>query len=175
MTTISWNLKLRNPIHNNPTPQDTIQSLINPLIHSIYLKIHHNAPIYSQVTRMVSPRQAFQVQSVGIFILYACYIVHPDHHKNNWRVQIMKIYMSFSPVLLLLLDKNTVLHTLVLTYGSAVWRPRVRYNVSRTDFIKLQELACLATTGTMMTAPRAAMEVLLGLLHLHVKTGARPR
>jgi hypothetical protein len=49
----------------------------------------------------------------------------------------------------------------------------VRY-VSRTEFIKLQKLACLAITGVMMTAPTAAMEVPLGLLHLHVMLGARP-
>jgi len=32
------------PVHNSPTPQDTIQNLINPVINNIYLKIQHNAP-----------------------------------------------------------------------------------------------------------------------------------
>jgi hypothetical protein len=68
-TNISWNLKLRDPVHKSPTPQDTIQSPINPFIHNIYLKIHHNAPIYSQVSQVLSPHQAFQAQCVGIFYL----------------------------------------------------------------------------------------------------------
>lgn len=81
--------------------------------------------------------------------------------------------MQFSRVLPLLLDKNIVLHSLILTYSSAVWWPVVIY-VSRTEFIKLQKLACPAIPGVLMTAPAAAMEVLLGL-HLHVMPGARPR
>jgi len=56
---------------------------------------------------------------------------------------------------------------------SAIWWPRVRY-ISQTEFIKLQKLACLAITGVMMTAPTAAMEVPLGLLHLHVMPGVGP-
>jgi hypothetical protein len=56
----------------------------------------------------------------------------------------------------------------VLTYGSTVWWPRVRYNVSRTELSDLQRLACLATTGAMKMTPTAAMEALLGLLLLHV-------
>jgi hypothetical protein len=51
----------------------------------------------------------------------------------------------------------------VLNYGSMVWWPRVRYNVSRTELSKLQKQVCLAITGTMKTTPTAAMEVLLGL------------
>ena len=81
--------------------------------------------------------------------------------------------MQFSPVLTLLLDTNIVLHSLILTYGSTVWWRVVRC-VSRTEFIKLQKLAYLAIPGVLMTAPTAAMEVLLGL-HLHVMPGARPR
>jgi hypothetical protein len=29
----------------------------------------------------------------ALFILYACYTIYPDQHKNNWKVQIMKIFM----------------------------------------------------------------------------------
>jgi len=47
----------------------------------------------------------------------------------------------------------------------------VRY-VSRSEFIKLQKLARLAITGAMMTAPTAAMEVLLGLTPLPAVTEA---
>jgi hypothetical protein len=44
----------------------------------------------------------------------------------------------------------------------------MRYNVSRTEFSKLQRLACLVKTGVIKMTPQAAMEVLLGLLPLHV-------
>jgi hypothetical protein len=60
----------------------------------------------------------------------------------------------------------------VLTYGSMVWWPRVRYNVSRIELSKIQRLACLAITGAMKTTPTAAMEVLLGLPPLRVKIEA---
>jgi hypothetical protein len=56
----------------------------------------------------------------------------------------------------------------VLTCGSMVWWPRVRYNVSRTELSKIQRLACLAITGAMKMTPTAAMEVILGLHPLHV-------
>jgi hypothetical protein len=56
----------------------------------------------------------------------------------------------------------------ILTYGSRVWWPRVRYNVSRPQLSKIQRLACLAITGVMKTTPTAAMGVLLGLPPLHV-------
>jgi hypothetical protein len=56
----------------------------------------------------------------------------------------------------------------VLTYGSTVWLPRVRYNVSRTELSKVQRLVYLAITGAMKTTLTAAMEVLLGLPPLHV-------
>jgi hypothetical protein len=44
----------------------------------------------------------------------------------------------------------------------------VNYNVSRRELNKLQRLACLAITGAKKTTRTAAMEVLLGLLPLHV-------
>jgi hypothetical protein len=55
----------------------------------------------------------------------------------------------------------------VLTYGPAVWWPRVRYNVSRTELSKIQRFACLAITGAMKTTLTAAMEIFLGLPPLH--------
>jgi ribonuclease HI len=45
---------------------------------------------------------------------------------------------------------------------------RVYYYVNRMELCKLQRLACLAIMGAMKTTPTAAMEVLLGLLPLHV-------
>jgi hypothetical protein len=56
----------------------------------------------------------------------------------------------------------------ILTYGAMAWWIRVNYNVSRMELNKLQRLACLAIMGVMKTTPTAAMEVLLGLLPLHV-------
>jgi hypothetical protein len=45
---------------------------------------------------------------------------------------------------------------------------RVIYKVSKMELNKLQRLARLAITGAMRTTPTAALEVLLGLLPLHV-------
>jgi hypothetical protein len=58
----------------------------------------------------------------------------------------------------------TMVMRLILTYGSTVWWPRVRYNISRMELNKL----CLALTGVVKTTPTAAMEVLLGLPPSHV-------
>lgn len=55
----------------------------------------------------------------------------------------------------------------MLTYGSIVWWPMVRYKVSNVE-LRLQRLATLAITETMRMAPTVAMEVLLGLPPLHV-------
>ena len=55
----------------------------------------------------------------------------------------------------------------ILTYGSMVWWPRVRYDISRMELNKLHRLACLAITGVITTV-KAAVEVLLGLKPLHV-------
>jgi hypothetical protein len=38
----------------------------------------------------------------------------------------------------------TMVITPILTYGSTVWWPRVAYNVSRMELVKLQRLICLA-------------------------------
>jgi hypothetical protein len=56
----------------------------------------------------------------------------------------------------------------ILTSGSMVWWPRVRFKVSRTELSKLQRLASLAIKWVMKMTPTAAMEVLLGLPPLHV-------
>ena len=56
----------------------------------------------------------------------------------------------------------------VLTCISTVWRPRFRYDVIRTEFIKLQRLGCLAITGAMKMNPAATLGFLLGLPLLHL-------
>lgn len=59
------------------------------------------------------------------------------------------------------------IHTTVirpmLTYGSMLWLPRLKYKVSRTELIRLQRLTCLATKGAMRMASTAAVDVLMGL------------
>jgi len=60
----------------------------------------------------------------------------------------------------------------MLTYGSIVWWPMVRYKVSKVEISRLQRLATLAIIETMRMAPTVAMEVLLGLPPLHVMTEA---
>jgi hypothetical protein len=52
-----------------------------------------------------------------------------------------------------------------ITYGATVRWPRVRLKTSKAELGKLQRLACLGITGAMRTAPTAALEILLGLLH----------
>jgi hypothetical protein len=59
----------------------------------------------------------------------------------------------------------------IITYDIIVWWPRVEYRTSRAKLSKLQRLACLGITGTIWTAPTAAMEVLPGLPSLHLKDG----
>jgi hypothetical protein len=62
----------------------------------------------------------------------------------------------------------TMVIRLILTYGSMVWWPTVRFNVNRMELNKLQRLACLAITGATRMIPTAAVVVLLGFLPLHV-------
>ena len=69
----------------------------------------------------------------------------------------------------------TMVITHVLVYNLKVWWPRFRNSVSRTEFSKLQRLACLAKTGVMKMTPKAAMKVLLGLLPLHMMTEAEAK
>jgi len=57
---------------------------------------------------------------------------------------------------------------LILTYGSIVWWPRVRFNVNRMVLNKLQRLPCLVINGATRMIPTAPVVVLLGFLPLHV-------
>jgi hypothetical protein len=65
----------------------------------------------------------------------------------------------------------TMVIRLILTYGSMVRWPRVRFNVNRMELNKLQRLACLAITGTRMFPTTAVVVVILGFLPLHVVPG----
>jgi hypothetical protein len=60
----------------------------------------------------------------------------------------------------------------IITYAATVWWPRVNLKTSQAQLSKLQRMAYLGITGTMRTAPTAAMEVLLGLPPLHLQVEA---
>jgi hypothetical protein len=51
----------------------------------------------------------------------------------------------------------------ITTYAATIWWPRVKLKTSQAELNKLQRMAHVGITGTMRTAPTAAMEVLLGL------------
>lgn len=51
----------------------------------------------------------------------------------------------------------------------------MKYSVRKKELSEIQKLASLALTGAMKMTPRAAMEVLLGLLALHAMTEAKAR
>jgi hypothetical protein len=63
----------------------------------------------------------------------------------------------------------------ILTYAATVRKPRVNFETSNAELRKLQRMDCLGITGTMRTAPTAAMEILLELppLHLQVESEAK--
>jgi hypothetical protein len=62
-----------------------------------------------------------------------------------------------------------------ITYAATIWCPRVELKIIQTELNELQRMACLGITGAMRPAPRAAMEVLLGLPPLHVQIEAEIR
>jgi hypothetical protein len=55
----------------------------------------------------------------------------------------------------------TMVVRLILAFVSMVWWLRVRFDVSKMEFNKLQRLACLAITGAMKLTPTAAVEILM--------------
>jgi hypothetical protein len=62
-----------------------------------------------------------------------------------------------------------------ITYAATVWRPKVKIKTSHAELTKLQRMTCLGITGAMRTAPRAAIEVLLGLPLLHMLVEAEAK
>jgi hypothetical protein len=62
-----------------------------------------------------------------------------------------------------------------ITYAVTVLWPRIKFKTSRAELSKLQKLACLGITGAMRTAPTAAIQVLLGLLPLHLQLETEAR
>ena len=50
---------------------------------------------------------------------------------------------------------HTTVFRPILTYGSMVWLPTLKYKVSRTELRRLQRLTCLATKGAMRMAPNS--------------------
>jgi hypothetical protein len=66
---------------------------------------------------------------------------------------------------------QTVVVRPIVTCAGTVWWPRVKFKTNRAELSKLQRLACFGITGAMRTAPRSAIEVLLGLHALIVGVG----
>ena len=56
----------------------------------------------------------------------------------------------------------------ILTYGSIVWWPRSKLGICKRELLKVQRIACVAATGAFPTTPTAAMELILGLVPLHI-------
>jgi ribonuclease HI len=54
----------------------------------------------------------------------------------------------------------------VISYGVTIWGPALQKHTNCNKLMKIQRLACLATTGVMRSTPTAGMEVILGLLPL---------
>jgi hypothetical protein len=61
-----------------------------------------------------------------------------------------------------------------MTSATIVWWCTVKYKTSRAKFDALQRLACLGITVAIRTSRTAAVEVLVGLSPLHVKTEVGP-
>jgi hypothetical protein len=60
----------------------------------------------------------------------------------------------------------------IVIYAATVWWPRVKFKTSKAELSKLQRMACLGIDGSMKTAPTTAIEVLIGLLPLHLQLEA---
>jgi hypothetical protein len=60
----------------------------------------------------------------------------------------------------------------IVTYAATVWWPRVKFKTSQAELSKMQRVAFHGITGAIKTAPTASMEVLLGLLPLHLQVEA---
>lgn len=56
----------------------------------------------------------------------------------------------------------------IATYAASVWWKKAQQRTAKTKLNGVQRLACLGITGAMHTTPTIAMEVLLGMLPLHL-------
>ncbi len=62
-----------------------------------------------------------------------------------------------------------------ITYGAAVWWPKVMQEKTRQELSKIQRMACLGITGAMKTTPTEGMETLLDLPPLDAQVLAAAR
>jgi hypothetical protein len=63
----------------------------------------------------------------------------------------------------------TAVVSLIITYAATVQWPRPKFKTGKAELSKLQRMACLGIKGAMRMTPTAAVEVLLGLLSLHLQ------
>jgi hypothetical protein len=63
----------------------------------------------------------------------------------------------------------------IVTYAATIWWPRVKLKTSQAELSKLQRMTCLGITGAMISAPTAAMAILLGLPPLHLQMDAEAK
>ncbi|XP_048004470.1 uncharacterized protein LOC125240570 isoform X2 [Leguminivora glycinivorella] len=73
---------------------------------------------------------------------------------------------GLAPHIILWLYKMVIMP--MISYGAIVWWPRTKQTTAIDKLNKTQRLACVATTGCMRTTPTAALEIMLGLLPLHI-------
>lgn len=73
---------------------------------------------------------------------------------------------GLAPHIILWLYKMVIVP--MISYGAIVWWPRTQTTTAITKTQKTQRLACVAATGCMRTTPTAALEIMLGLLPLHM-------
>jgi hypothetical protein len=64
---------------------------------------------------------------------------------------------------------------LIVTFAATIWWPTVKLKTSQAELSKLQSIACLGITGAMISAPTAAMEILLGLPPPHLQMEAEAK
>jgi hypothetical protein len=93
--------------------------------------------------------------------VYRAYCTCKETFSKIWGLKPVVLYWILSMVI-----------RPILTCGSMVWWPSVRY-FSRIQLLKIQTLACLAINGEMRPTTTTAMEVILGISALHVIVGVR--
>ena len=57
----------------------------------------------------------------------------------------------------------------VITYGSVVWRSRIRLDCDESELTKLQRIVYIVMTGCIRTTPTASLKFLLGLFPLSIR------
>jgi hypothetical protein len=56
----------------------------------------------------------------------------------------------------------------IITYAATVWWPKTEQTIVRTKLNSVQRIACLGTTGAIITTPTAAMETIVNQTPLDI-------